>query len=194
MSRQPLLFRTLCTTELNFAMLSPGLDWCADCRLLRAALCRQRSHAMRRTCVRTRHTPSNILENSLEVEHNNSQNILVDIISRLHVFYLAIFQKDRKKKIWHCYDMSGDIPEKHRKNWLWNWLFVLIIHVHPYVFMRVFTDVKVNDLSMCRPKGVAPYQISTTSCLTKMQLLQDCSYPLHCMLAQSKNLQINLKG
>ena len=49
----------------------------------------------------------------------------------------------------------------------------------PYVFMRVFTDVKVNDLSMCRPKGVAPYQISTTSCLTKMQLLQDCSCPLH---------------
>ena len=61
----------------------------------------------------------------------------------------------------------------------------------PYVFMRVFTDVKVNDLSMCRPKGVAPYQISTTSCLTKMQFLQDCSYPLHCMLAQSKNLQID---
>ena len=66
-------------------------------------------------------TPRQIYwENSREVEHNNSQNILVDIISRLHVFYLAIFQKDRKNKIWHCYDISRDIPEKHRKNWLWN--------------------------------------------------------------------------
>ena len=66
-------------------------------------------------------TPRQIYwENSWEVEHNNLQNIYVDIISRLHVFYLAIFQKDRKKKIWHCYDISGDIPEKDRKNWLWN--------------------------------------------------------------------------
>ena len=145
-------------------------------------------------------TPRQIYwENCLEVKHNNSQNIYVDIISRLHIFYLAIFQKDRKKKIWHCYDISGDTPEKSIRigfgidHSFWLFMFTSLSKA-PNVCMWVFTDVKVNDLSMCRPKGVAPYQISTTSCLTKMQFLQDCSYPLHCMLAQTKNLQINPKG
>ena len=186
MSRQPLLFRTLCTTELNFAMLSPGLDWCAVCRLsatrgssLPPAKPCDASHM----CANPTH-PVKYIGKILGKWNTIIHKLYsVDIISRLHVIYLAIFQKDRKKKIWHCYDISGDIPEKHRKNWLWNWLFVLIIYAHlfaPYVLRRVFTDVKVNDLSMCRPEGVAPYQISTTNCLTKMQHLQDCSYPLHC--------------